>query len=77
MFRKKTEENLLPEGDVRRMIEAIDNIASGDFNEIDATDFNNPLYADKLNSMLKAVSRLIIQLLCDLMKLRRFLVIIL
>lgn len=44
MFRKKTEENLLPEGDVRRMIEAIDNIASGDFNEIDATDFNNPLY---------------------------------
>ena len=50
MFRKKTEENLLPEGDVRRMIEAIDNIASGDFNEIDATDFNNPLYADKLNS---------------------------
>ena len=36
-----------PEGDVRRMIEAIDNIASGDFNEIDATDFNNPLYADR------------------------------
>ena len=58
MFRKKTEENLLPEGDVRRMIEAIDNIASGDFNEIDATDFNNPL-------------------LCDLMKLWRFLAIIL
>ena len=57
MFRKKTEENLLPEGDVRRMIEAIDNIASGDFNEIDATDFNNPLYADKLNSMLKAVKQ--------------------
>ena len=55
MFRKKTEENILSEGDVRRMIEAIDNIASGDFNEIDATDFNNPLYADKLNSMLKAV----------------------
>ena len=25
----------------QRMIEAIDNIASGDFNEIDATDFNN------------------------------------
>lgn len=57
MFRKKTEENLLQEGDVRRMIEAIDNIASGDFNEIDATDFNNPLYADKLNSMLKAVKQ--------------------
>ena len=57
MFRKKTEENLLPEGDVRRMIEAIDNIASGDFNEIDAADFNNPLYADKLNSMLKAVKQ--------------------
>ena len=57
MFRKKTEENLLPEGDVRRMIEAIDNIASGDFNEIDATDFNNPLYEDKLNSMLKAVKQ--------------------
>ena len=57
MFRKKTEENLLPEGDVRRMVEAIDNIASGDFNEIDATDFNNPLYADKLNAMLKAVKQ--------------------
>ena len=77
MFRKKTEENLLPEGDVRRMIEAIDNIASGDFNEIDATDFNNPLYADKLNSMLKAVKQVNIQLLCDLMKLWRFLAIIL
>ena len=57
MFRKKTEENLLPEGDVRRMVEAIDNIASGDFNEIDAADFNNPLYADKLNAMLKAVKQ--------------------
>ena len=77
MFRKKTEENLLPEGDVRRMIEAIDNIASGDFNEIDATDFNNPLYADKLNSMLKAVKQVNNQLLCDLMKLWRFLAIIL
>lgn len=76
MFRKKTEENLLPEGDVRRMIEAIDNIASGDFNEIDATDFNNPLYADKLNSMLKAVKQ-VNNLLCDLMKLWRFLAIIL
>lgn len=39
MFRKKTEENLLPEGDVRRMIEAIDNIASGDFNEIGCDGF--------------------------------------
>lgn len=77
MFRKKTEENLLPEGDVRRMIEAIDNIASGDFNEIDATDFNNPLYADKLNSMLKAVKQVNNPVLCDLMKLWRFLAIIL
>ncbi len=54
MFKKKKKPGLLPGQDTRQLLEAIDEIAGGNFGEVDVTQFKNPVYAEKINAMLHA-----------------------
>lgn len=54
MFKKKKQAGLLPGQDTHQLLEAMDKIANGNFEEADVTQFKNPVYAEKINAMLHA-----------------------
>ena len=54
MFKKKKQAGLLPGQDAHQLLEAMDKIANGNFEEADVTQFKNPVYAEKINAMLHA-----------------------
>ena len=54
MFKKKKQPGLLPGQDTHQLLEAMDKIANGNFEEADVTQFKNPVYAEKINAMLHA-----------------------
>lgn len=54
MFKKKKQPGLLPGQDTHQLLEAMDKIANGNFEEADITQFKNPVYAEKINAMLHA-----------------------
>ena len=47
MFKKKKQPGLLPGQDTHQLLEAMDKIANGNFEEADITQFKNPVYAEK------------------------------
>ena len=49
MFKKKKQAGLLPGQDTHQLLEAMDKIANGNFEEADVTQFKNPVYAEKIN----------------------------
>ena len=51
MFKKKKQAGLLPGQDTHQLLEAMDKIANGNFEEADVTQFKNPVYAEKINAM--------------------------
>ena len=51
MFKKKKQPGLLPGQDTHQLLEAMDKIANGNFEEADVTQFKNPVYAEKINAM--------------------------
>ena len=53
MFRQKKMGNILLSQDVKQLMESMDNIIAGDFHEVDVSIFKNPMYAEKLNAVLK------------------------
>ena len=44
MFKKKKQAGLLPGQDAHQLLEAMDKIANGNFEEADVTQFKNPVY---------------------------------
>lgn len=53
MFRQKKTGNILLSQDVKQLMESMDNIIAGDFNEVDVSIFKNPMYGEKLNAVIK------------------------
>lgn len=54
MFKNKSKAGLLAGQDTRQLLEAMDEIAAGNFEEVDISSFKNPMYAQKLNAILRA-----------------------
>lgn len=53
MFRQKKAGNIMLSQDVKQLMESMDNIIAGDFNEVDVSIFKNPMYGEKLNAVIK------------------------
>ena len=56
-LKKKKQPGLLPGQDTHQLLEAMDKIANGNFEEADVTQFKNPVYAEKINAMLHAFKK--------------------
>ena len=53
MFKKKKQPGLLPGQDTHQLLEAMDKIANGNFEEADVTQFKNPVYAEKIIPIIR------------------------
>ena len=58
MFKKKKQPGLLPGQDTHQLLEAMDKIANGNFEEADVTQFKNPVYAEKITHLRMPIIRL-------------------
>lgn len=58
MFGRKKEEHVLSDHDAQLLLDSIDNIISGGFDDISPSDFDNPVIGTKLNSMLFSMKQI-------------------
>lgn len=58
MFGKKKEQHVLSDHDAQLLLDSIDNIISGGFDDINSADFDNSVIGGKLNSMLFSMKQI-------------------
>ena len=58
MFGKKKEQHVLSDHDAQLLLDSIDNIISGDFDDINPADFDSSVIGGKLNSMLFSMKQI-------------------
>lgn len=58
MFVKKKEQHVLSDHDAQLLLDSIDNIISGGFDDINPADFDNSVIGGKLNSMLFSMKQI-------------------
>lgn len=58
MFGKKKEQHVLSDHDAQLLLDSIDNIISGGFNDINPADFDSSVIGGKLNSMLFSMKQI-------------------
>ena len=58
MFVKKKEQHVLSDHDAQLLLDSIDNIISGDFDDINPADFDSSVIGGKLNSMLFSMKQI-------------------
>lgn len=58
MFGKKKEQHVLSDHDAQLLLDSIDNIISGGFDDINPADFDNSVIGGKLNSMLFSMKQI-------------------
>lgn len=58
MFGKKKEQHVLSDHDAQLLLDSIDNIISGGFDDINPADFNSSVIGGKLNSMLFSMKQI-------------------
>lgn len=58
MFVKKKEQHVLSDHDAQLLLDSIDNIISGGFDDINPADFDSSVIGDKLNSMLFSMKQI-------------------
>lgn len=58
MFGKKKEQHVLSDHDAQLLLDSIDNIISGGFDDINPADFDSSVIGDKLNSMLFSMKQI-------------------
>lgn len=58
MFVKKKEQHVLSDHDAQLLLDSIDNIISGGFDDINQADFDNSVIGGKLNSMLFSMKQI-------------------
>lgn len=58
MFGKKNEQHVLSDHDAQLLLDSIDNIISGGFDDINPADFDNSVIGGKLNSMLFSMKQI-------------------
>ncbi|MCH5269380.1 MAG: CZB domain-containing protein [Lachnospiraceae bacterium] len=57
MFKKRHSPNTTVNSDIALLLQAMDNIIGGQFEDIDVSGFSNPLYGQKLNDVIHAFKR--------------------
>ena len=58
MFGKKKEQHVLSDHDAQLLLDSIDNIISGGFDDINPADFDSSVIGGKLNSMLFSMKQI-------------------